>query len=100
MAISEIAPCFDPYVCVLGIFAVIFPIIQLLLTNIYLSVCVLMRDISYVETSEKRRKKLPPRPKIGNACGGSYANFVFVIYVFFIFLLYSKQTNNNLIIIH
>lgn len=38
VAFSEIVPCFDPCVCVLGIFAVIFPIIQLLLTNIYFSV--------------------------------------------------------------
>lgn len=98
MAFSEIVPCFDPCVCVLGIFAVIFPDFQLLLTNIYFSVRA-YAGISYLETSETRRKKLPPAPTLGtHVVVAMLILFLYSVF-FFIYLLYPKQKSNNSLVV-
>lgn len=84
VAFSEIVPCFDPCVCVLGIFAVIFPTIQLLLTNIYFSV----RAYAGYHTLKlvKAKEETSPRPKVGPHVVVAMLIFFYSIYVSFYLL--------------
>lgn len=93
MAFSEIVPCFDPCVCVLGIFAVIFPTIQLLLTNIYFSV----RAYAGYHTLKlvKAKEETSPRPKVGPHVVVAMLIFLLYLCIFLSTFYTLKQKSNN-----
>lgn len=103
MAFSEIVPCYDPCVCVLGIFAVIFPTIQLLLSqHLPTSVCACFNVEFIIPVLKLVKVKEETSPRLtsgGTACGGSYAIFLLYLCIFLSTFYIPKQKSNNSIVV-